>query len=63
MMHMMKTSEAIQLFGSIRRVAEALGVSVQAVYAWGDLVPPLRAYQLREIATLRGLAADERIAA
>lgn len=45
----MKTQDAIQQFGSVRKIAEALGLSVQAIYAWGDEVPPLRVYQLREI--------------
>lgn len=45
----MKTQDAIQLFGSVRKLAEALGLSVQAIYAWGDTVPELRAYQLRDL--------------
>jgi DNA invertase Pin-like site-specific DNA recombinase len=46
---MMKTLEAIKQFGGVPKIAKALGISVQAVYRWGDFVPPLRAYQLREI--------------
>lgn len=49
----MKTQDAIQLFGSVRKLAEALGLSVQAIYAWGDTVPELRAYQLRDILAAR----------
>ena len=45
----MKTSDAIALFGSVKNLAAALGLSVQAVYAWGDEVPPLRAYQIRDL--------------
>lgn len=45
----MKTSEAIATFGSTRKLAERLGLSVQAIYKWGEEVPPLRAYQLREL--------------
>jgi hypothetical protein len=45
----MKTQDAIQQFGSVRKIAEALGLSVQAIYAWGDEVPKLRVYELREI--------------
>lgn len=45
----MTLNEALVYFGSVRQIAEALGVSVQAVYAWGDTVPDLRAYQLREM--------------
>lgn len=49
----MKTEEAIKLFGSVRAIAETLRLSVQAIYAWGDTVPPLRAYQIREILDAR----------
>jgi len=52
----MKTNEAIKTFGSIPEIAKALGISVQAVYRWGDTVPPLRAYQLREILSSRVFA-------
>lgn len=45
----MKTNEAIELFGGRRELAQALGVSVQATYQWGDVVPELRVYQLRDI--------------
>lgn len=45
----MKTQEAIDYFGSIRKTAEALRLTVQAVYAWGEFVPQLRAYQINEI--------------
>ncbi len=45
----MTKQEAIELFGTIRKLADALGVTEQAIYAWGDTVPPLRAYQIKEI--------------
>jgi hypothetical protein len=45
----MKTEEAIILFGSVRNLAKALDLSVQAIYAWGERVPPLRVYQIREL--------------
>lgn len=45
----MKTEDAISYFGSVRKLAAALGLSVQAIYAWGDDVPPLRVYQIREL--------------
>jgi transcriptional repressor of cell division inhibition gene dicB len=52
----MKKEEALAVFnGSQRRLAEALGLSVQAVNQWGDEVPPLRAYQIREIAANGGV--------
>ncbi len=53
-MRTMRTEEALQLFdNSTRKLAEALGLSVQAIYAWGDKVPPLRAYQIRDIVSER----------
>lgn len=45
----MKTQEAVNHFGSIRKMAAALDLSVQAIYKWGEDVPPLRAYQLKEM--------------
>ena len=32
----MDKKEAIQKFGSTRKLAEALGISVQAIYQWPD---------------------------
>ena len=45
----MKTIEAINLFGNVANLAGALSISVQAVYQWGETVPPLRAYQISEL--------------
>ena len=55
----MKTTEAINEFGSVRKLALALGVSVQAIYKWGDAVPPLRAYQIRELVQARTEGQDQ----
>ena len=45
----MTKQEALDLFdGSARKLAEAIGVSVQAIHQWADEVPELRAYQIRE---------------
>ena len=52
----MKTIDAINSFGSIKRIAQALGLTVQAIYAWGEDVPELRAYQLRDILARQNLA-------
>lgn len=42
-------SEALNLFGgSIPEMAKFFGISRHAIYQWGDFVPPLRAYELRE---------------
>lgn len=46
----MKTTEALSHFNnSVRNLAGALGISVQAIYSWGDEVPALRAYQIRDV--------------
>jgi hypothetical protein len=48
----MRASHVISLYKSRRLLAEALGVTQAAICYWvqkGDRVPPLRAYQLREL--------------
>lgn len=45
----MTLQDALGHFKTVRAIANVLGISVQAVYAWGPTVPDLRAYQLREI--------------
>jgi len=44
----MTTKEAIDAFGGVRELAAALGVTTQAVYKWGGIVPELRRYQIEE---------------
>ena len=50
----MKTNDAIEKFGGVRALAEALGIWPQAVYAWGEDVPKLREYEIREILAIKG---------
>ncbi len=46
----MTKEEALRLFdGSARKLADALGITEQAVHQWGDVIPMLRAYQIRNI--------------
>lgn len=49
----MLKSDAIEYFGGGRgaavKVAEALGVSRQAVHLWPEIVPELAAYKLHRI--------------
>ncbi len=45
----MKKIEAIEIFGSEAKLAQALSLSRSAVNQWGDTVPPLRAYQIRDL--------------
>lgn len=49
----MKTQDAISLFGSIKALAKALGITQPAIYQWGENVPELRAFQIREIVATR----------
>lgn len=53
----MKTSDVISEFGSVKAVAAALGISVQAVYRWGETVPELRQFQIRELRKARAAVA------
>jgi DNA-binding transcriptional regulator YdaS (Cro superfamily) len=46
---MMTKKEAIGHFGSVAKLAKALGISVQAVHKWGEFVPPVRAYHVRAV--------------
>ena len=46
----MKTDDAIRRFNnSVRELAQSLGITSAAIYQWGDTVPALRVYQIREI--------------
>jgi len=45
---MMKTSNAIELAGSVTALAEILDITHSAVSQWGDNIPRLREYELRE---------------
>jgi len=50
----MKTQEAKDFFGGIRPMADALGITEQAIYQWGENVPELRSYHIMAV------MADER---
>jgi len=45
----MNTEYAIKVFGTRRKLADALGISTQATYQWGDTVPKLRAYEVLDL--------------
>lgn len=45
----MKTSAAIAHYGSTAKLAEVLGITVQAIYQWGESVPRLRALELEKL--------------
>ena len=42
----MKKSEAVQHYGSERKISQVLGISHQAVNAWGKIVPIKKANKL-----------------
>jgi len=44
----MKKSDAIAVAGSIPKLSELLGIRKQAIYQWGDEVPRLREFEIRE---------------
>jgi len=45
----MKKQSAIDYFGGVKPLADALGVWPAAVYKWGDDVPEMVAYKLHVI--------------
>lgn len=49
----MKKTEAVSFFGSQQAVADALGIHKSSISQWGEDVPALRAYQLKEIMAVR----------
>lgn len=54
----MTKQDAIDLFGGIPALADALGITQQAVYQWDDAaIPALRRMEIQEI--LRNRPADE----
>jgi len=42
-------AEAVDTFGGVKKLADALGIQHSAVCQWGEFVPALRAYQIREL--------------
>ena len=53
----MLTKDAIAHFGTLKALADALGIKSPSVCNWGDTVPPLRQLQLQQL-TLGKLRAD-----
>jgi DNA-binding transcriptional regulator YdaS (Cro superfamily) len=54
----MKTLDAVKFYGSRQAVADTLGISRQAVYAWGTYVARGAAYRL-QVMTGGKLVVDE----
>ena len=53
----MKTQEAIDYYGSIKKLADALGIWPQTIYTWGETPTMARQYEL-EVKTGGKLKAD-----
>lgn len=53
----MTTQEAIDYYGGIKQLADALGTWPQAIYNWGEKPPEARQYEL-EVKTKGKLKAD-----
>lgn len=45
----MKTKDAIELAGSAAALSRLLNITQSAVSQWGEFVPSLQAYRLKEI--------------
>jgi hypothetical protein len=54
----MTTADAIQHFGSIKDLANAIGIWPHGIYRWGERPPMLRQYQIERL-TAGELKADE----
>lgn len=53
----MKTQEAIDYYGSTKKLADALGIWPQVIYTWSETPPMARQYEL-EVKTEGALKAD-----
>lgn len=54
----MKTREAVQYFGGVKKLADALGIWPHNISRWGDDVPKARAFEL-EVKTGGKLRAED----
>ena len=46
---LMDKETAIRFAGSVKALAELLGISRPAIYQWGEDVPKMRVYQLKTL--------------
>jgi hypothetical protein len=56
----MTTQEAIEHYGSVKKLADALGIWPQVIYTWGEAPPMARQYEL-EVKTGGTLRADRQV--
>lgn len=45
----MKTKDAIEHFGGVQKLADALAIQRSAVYQWDENVPPRRALEIEKL--------------
>jgi hypothetical protein len=45
----MKKKDAIDYFGGVKNLADALGIWPAAIYQWGEYVPELQGYKIQVI--------------
>jgi len=55
----MTTKEAINHYGGVKQLAEALGIWPHVIYRWGDTPPKARQYEL-EVKTGGALRVEDR---
>ena len=56
----MNKNIVIQSFGSVRKTAEALGLTTQAIYAWPDALPIRLADEVRGAMARLGIDAKKK---
>ena len=45
----MKTSDVIEFFGGAAQAAKKIGITHQAIYKWGETVPPVRQWHIQAL--------------
>lgn len=52
----MTKSDAVKAFGSVANLAEALGITREAIYQWPEQIPRGRAFEIKHILSQRELS-------
>ena len=59
----MRTEDAVEIFGTQKALAAAIGISPSAVYQWGDVIPMSRRKSVRLAMQARAQRLEEEAAA
>ena len=59
----MRTEDAVEIFGTQKALAAAIGISPSAVYQWGDVIPTSRRKSVRLAMQARAQRLEEEAAA